>query len=297
MKTVGVTGVRGLVGSAVAREMAEAGWRVVGFSRRAESKATGPLAELRPISAGHAPDLTELDAVVHLAGESILGRWTADKKRRIRESRMQGTRSIVEGLAGHKAPIPLVCASAVGFYGDTADRIVDESSPCGEGFLSEVTQAWENEAVRAELSGSRVVRLRFGMILGQEGGAFPLLQRVFGLGLAGPLGDGKQWMSCLHVRDAARLVRFALEQEAVSGPLNAVQPEPIPNREFTRSLARALHRPAVLPAPAFALKMVLGEFSHLLLDSARVVPTATAAEGFTWQYPDLASMWADLLAT
>jgi uncharacterized protein (TIGR01777 family) len=235
--------------------------------------------------------------MVHLAGESILGLWTGEKKKRIRESRVEGTRRVVEAMAATGKRIPLVCASAVGFYGDTGEREVDERSPAGQGFLSEVTVAWEKEAARAEENGSRVVRLRFGMILGPGGGAFPLLRRAFSLGLGGSLGSGGQWMSCLHVRDAARLVGFALEKESVAGALNAVQPAPVTNRDFTRSLARAMRRPAFLPAPAFALRTVLGEFSHVLLDSMRVRPRATEAAGFSWEFPDLASAWSDLLAT
>jgi hypothetical protein len=232
--------------------------------------------------------LDGLDAVVNLAGEPVLGLWTAERKRRIRESRVEGTRRIAEAITSGKSSVrTLVNASAIGFYGDTGDRVVDETSPHGSEFLAETCQAWEAAASAAVLSGVRVVLLRIGFVIG-SGGAMGLIRPVFRACLGGRLGSGRQWMSCIHVGDVAGMILWALDQGAVSGPLNAVMPEPVTNAEFTRAVAASVRRPAIFPVPAFVLKAALGELSHVLLDSSRVSPGVAVKYGYPYRFSTLA---------
>ena len=275
---IGITGGTGFIGHAVRRAAEEHGDTTVLFSRRGGSGR-------RLFSLTEPLDVSGCEGLVHLAGESILGLWTMEKRRRILESRVEGTRRLVEGIAvaGVK-PRVLVSASAIGFYGNTGERIVDEASPAGGGFLSEVAQAWEAEAMKAEQYGVRVVRLRIGFVLGRDGGAMKLIRPLFRLGLGGRLGDGKQWMSCIEVDDLASMVLACLHDDSIRGPVNAVMPETITNAGFTRAAARAARRPAPFPAPAFALRMMLGDLSHLLLDSQRVVPKGPAPCGFRYRF-------------
>ena len=225
-----------------------------------------------------------------------MGLWTRDKKRRIRDSRVQGTRRLVEAMAVAKdGPRVLVNASAIGFYGDTGELEVDEETPSGEGFLAGIARAWEMEAMRAEESGIRVVCVRIGFVLGR-GGALRLIAPLFRCALGGNLGSGRQWMSGVHVADVAGIIRWALEDGNLSGPVNAVMPEPFRNSDFTRELGRAVHRPAILPAPAFALRLGLGELSHLMLDSMRVRPRVAAENGYVFQFATLPGALQDVLA-
>ena len=275
---IGITGGTGFIGHAVTRAATERGDSVVLFSRR------GGVGR-RAFSLTSPMDVTGCEGLVHLAGESILGLWTPEKRRRILESRVQGTRRLVEGIAA--APVKpriLVSASAIGFYGDTGDRAVDETSPAGSGFLSEVAQSWEAEAIKAEAYGVRVVLLRIGFVLGRDGGAMKLIKPVFRMGLGGRLGSGRQWMSCIEIADLAAMVMTCLHDGSISGPVNAVMPEPVTNGDFTKAAARAAHRPALFPAPAFALRLGLGDLSHLMLDSQRVVPKRLADFGFHYRF-------------
>jgi hypothetical protein len=275
---IGITGGTGFVGHAVRRELEARGDTAVLFSRR-EGPGHRPFSLTRPL------DVSGCDGLVHLAGESILGLWTREKRRRIMESRVEGTRRLVEGIAAAPVkPRVLVSASAIGFYGDTGDRIVDESSPAGTGFLAEVAQAWEAEAVKAEAMEVRVVQLRIGFVLGRDGGAMQLIKPAFRLGLGGRLGSGKQWMSCIEIADLATMVTTCLHDETLSGPVNAVMPEPVTNAEFTRIAGHSAHRPALFPAPAFALRLILGDLSHLLLDSQRIVPKKLLHLGFPYRF-------------
>jgi len=275
---IGITGGTGFIGHAVSRVATQRGDSVVLFSRRGGGGR-------RAFSLTSPMDVSGCEGLVHLAGESILGLWTREKRRRILESRVQGTRRLVEGIASAPVkPRVLVSASAIGFYGDTGDRAVDENSPAGTGFLAEVAQAWEAEAIKAEAMGVRVVRLRIGFVLGRDGGAMRLISPVFRLGLGGRLGSGRQWMSCIEVDDLASMVMACLHDETFSGPVNAVMPEPVTNAEFTKAAARAAHRPALFPAPAFALRLGLGDLSHLMLDSQRVIPERLADFGFQYRF-------------
>lgn len=275
-RRLGIFGASGFVGGTL-RALAPAhGWDPVCFSRRARPGFrvfSGP------------DDLHGLDAVANLAGEPILGLWTPARRRRIVESRVGLTRRIVEALGGSSVRT-LVNASAIGYYGDTGENQVDERSPCGDGFLAETCRDWEAAAVGAAGEGTRIVLLRIGFVLG-DGGAMRLIRPLFRAGLGGNLGSGRQWMSLIHVTDVAGMILWALENPEVSGPLNAVMPEPVRNADFTRALAAAVRRPAVIPAPAFALRLALGGLSRVMLDSIRVRPAAATSLGFSFLHPAL----------
>jgi uncharacterized protein (TIGR01777 family) len=290
---IGITGSSGFIGSHVAALAHARGHETIAFSR--EPKPSPGFVEARKFSLDSQPDLSGLDAIVHLAGETIMGLWTPEKKRRIFASRVEGTRRIVEALnASPTAPAIFICGSAIGYYGDTGESEATESSPVGEGFLAGVSEAWEREASHA--TRARTVLIRTGFVLGPDGGAMKLIAPVFRAALGGRLGSGRQWMSCIHVDDVAGIILHAIEQSHVHGPLNAVMPDPVRNSGFTRALARAAHRPAILPAPAIALKIGLGELSHLLLDSQRVIPQATIAGGYSYRFPTLDTAAADVFA-
>lgn len=276
--TIGVLGARGYVGTRLCRLAESAGHRIVPFSR---SGGAG----FRKLGTEGPLDFSGLDAVVNLAGEPIVGLWTKAKKNEILRSRVETTHRVVESLRVG-GPQVLVNASAIGFYGDTGESEVEESSPAGSGFLSEVCQAWEAAAAPAENLGVRLVLLRIGFVTG-PGGAMRLIAPIFKLGLGGRLGSGRQWMSCIHVDDVAGIILWALENNAVRGAVNAVNSDPVRNSDFTQILARVLHRPAFLPTPAFALRLGLGELSHLLLDSARVRPAKAQALGYQYRHPTL----------
>jgi uncharacterized protein (TIGR01777 family) len=239
------------------------------------------------------PDLHGCEVIVHLAGESVVGLWTAAKKRRIVESRVLGTRRVVEAIGAlAEKPEVFVSGSAIGFYGDRGEEELTEASPAGRGFLAETVQAWEAEAVKA--TGVRTVLLRTSIVLG-KGGALAAMTPPFRLGLGGPLGDGRQWMSWIHVDDWVALALFAVENLDVAGPLNATAPWPARNADFTATLAKTLHRPAFLRVPAFALRAALGGFSAELLDSKRVLPATATAHGFGFRFPELAPALEDVL--
>lgn len=245
------------------------------------------------------PDLlTGVDTVFHLAGEPIAsGRWDTEKKERIRKSRVEGTRLLVDALGRTAAPpATLICASAIGFYGSRGDEILSESSPAGHDFLAGVCGEWEEEAKRAERFGVRVVSLRIGVVLGPDGGALEKMLPPFRLGLGGRLGSGRQYMSWIHRDDLVGLLLHAADNETLHGPVNAVAPQPVTNREFTATLARVLHRPALLPVPAFILKMALGEFADVLLGSQRVIPEKAQKAGFHFAHQRLDETLAGLVA-
>jgi hypothetical protein len=241
--------------------------------------------------------MPRLDAVVHLAGEAIAQRWTRSAKKRIYTSRVEGTRQLVRALGRlrHK-PTVLVSASAIGYYGDRGDETLIERSPWGNGFLSGVCRDWEREALHAREFGLRVVTPRFATVLGREGGALPRMLAPFRFGLGSKFGDGRQWMSWIHLEDLLRLLLFAIENPAVSGAINASSPRPVTNAEFTRTLAAALNRPAILSVPKMALRLAFGEMSSVLLGSLRVLPQRTEQMGFRFEQPKLAKALANLLS-
>lgn len=282
---LGLTGATGFIGRRTAEMARSRGWEVVPFSRQPRDANT------RKFSPGEPADVDGLDAVIHLAGEPVPGLWTAGKRARIRDSRVLGTRSIAEGFARAKhPPRVLVSGSAIGYYGDTGDREVDESSPPGTGFLAGVCRAWEAEALR--VTDARVVILRIGFVLGRNGGAMKLVLPVFKAGLGGRLGSGKQWMSPIHLDDVAGMAIWSIENRTLHGPLNAVMPHPVTNAGFTREVARAVHRPALFPAPSFILRLVLGRMSSMLLDSARVVPEVAERDRYPFAFRRLSDALA-----
>ncbi len=231
-------------------------------------------------SAVPAESIEGADAIVHLAGEPVGQRWNDDVKKRIRDSRVLGTRAIVEAVSKlQQRPQTIVCASAIGYYGDRADEILDEQSGIGQGFLSEVCGQWEAEARAAGNLGLRVVLTRTGIVLGREGGALKQMLPPFRLGVGGPTGSGKQWMSWIHLDDLIEAIVFSLGNVNVFGPVNATAPNPVRNEEFTKALGTALGRPAIVHTPVFALKLMLGEAAEVVLASQRVVPKASAGRG------------------
>lgn len=284
---LGITGASGFIGRRAA-EMAKArGWEVVPFSRNPRDAGT------RKFVPGEPADVDGLDAVLHLAGESVLGLWTGKKRARIMDSRVLGTRSVAEGFAlASGRPRVLVSASAIGYYGDTGDREVDENSPPGSGFLADVCRAWEAEAEKVH--DVRVVLLRIGFVLGHGDGAMKLVLPVFRAGLGGRLGDGKQWMSCIHVDDAAGMALWAVENEFVRGPLDSVMPHPVTNAQFTRALSRAVHRPAIFPVPSFVLRLLLGRMAAMLLSSSRVRPAVAEEYRYRYAFADVAAALEDI---
>jgi uncharacterized protein (TIGR01777 family) len=239
-----------------------------------------------------------IDAIVHLAGEPVAQRWNYAVKKRIRSSRVDVTRALVESLCAAPAPPRvLICASAVGYYGDRGEEELTESSPPGKGFLAEVCQEWEKEAKNAQNCGVRVVNLRIATVLDPRGGALARMLPPFRLGLGGPIAGGQAWMSWIHVNDLVRLIAWALDQEQVSGAVNACAPAPVRNAAFTRALAAALHRPAKWSVPALALKLFYGEMAQILLASQRVLPARAMELGFPFEYNDIDEALRDLLST
>ena len=238
------------------------------------------------------------DALVHLAGASIAGgRWSRARKNLLRTSRIDATRQLIGALSRlQRPPRVIVAASAIGYYGDRGDETLSETSPPGHGFLATLCQEWEAQAALGKEFGARVVMLRFGIVLAAHGGALPPILLPFKLGIGGRLSSGRQWMSWITLRDAVEIVRFALANAALSGPVNTVAQTPVTNQEFTKILARALHRPAFLPAPAFALRFALGEMADaLLLTSQRVVPAKLQQAGYRFVHTDLASALQEVL--
>lgn len=249
------------------------------------------------------PDaLDSVDAVVHLAGEPVFGgRLNGARRRRIRESRVVSTEHLVSALAtvpAERRPRTFVCASAVGYYGDRGDEVLKESAASGGGFLGEVCRAWEQAAAGAEAHGLRRVSLRIGVVLAREGGALPTMALPFRFGAGGRLGDGRQWFPWIHADDLVALILATLDDVRYSGAVNGVAPEPARNVDLTRALGRALHRPTLLPAPAFALRAALGDLADELLASRRAIPAAALARGFTFRYSEVsAALTAELLET
>jgi hypothetical protein len=270
---IAITGASGFIGRRLAETLAADGHNVRALSRRDPAP---PEESLRGS-----------DAVVHLAGEPVSQRWTGDVKRRIRESRIQGTLQLVQALSVLPSrPQVLVCASAIGIYGDRGDEVLTENSEPGRGFLPDVCREWEAQADLAESLGVRVVKLRIGVVLGRGGGALAKMVPPFKAFVGGKLASGRQWMSWIHLDDIVGLIRHGLHH-SVSGVVNGTAPKPATNAEFTSELAAALHRPAVFPVPALAIKALYGEMSEIVLASQRVLPKAAEAAGYRFHFPEL----------
>jgi uncharacterized protein (TIGR01777 family) len=293
-----ISGASGLIGRRLLKVLAKDGHVLTALSRHAGTNLPPGvrLSVWDPVK-GEAPadGLRDADAVIHLAGTPVAQRWNAQVKRDIRESRVAGTRNLVQGISKlTRKPQVLVCASAIGYYGSRGDEVLAESAAPGSDYLSEVCVAWEKEARSAEALGMRVVRVRTGVVLDARGGALPRMLPPFRMGVGGKLGSGKHWMSWIHLDDLAALFQFALVKP-VSGAVNGVAPNPVTNAEFTRTLAAAVHRPAIFPVPGFALRLLFGEMSEILLASQRAAPKAAESAGFTFRFPQLAGALADVL--
>ncbi|MFJ3978298.1 TIGR01777 family oxidoreductase [Streptomyces sp. NPDC090021] len=285
---IAVTGSTGLIGSALVRSLREDGHEVVRFVRR--EPAAPDEARWDP-ERGHVDPagLAGCGAVVHLAGAGLGDRrWTAAYKRKIRDSRVLGTAALANALAGlDEPPAVLVSGSAVGYYGDTGDRPVDEDAPAGQGFLPSVCVEWEAAAAPAREAGIRTAFARTGLVVAKEGGAWARMFPLFRAGVGGRLGDGRQYWPYISLRDEVAALRHIIDTPSLSGPVNLTAPEPLTNRQVTAAMGRVLHRPAVLPVPAVALRVVLGEFSQDVLGGQRARPARLLESGFVFRDPGI----------
>lgn len=292
-----VGGATGFVGAALIDYLTASRVEILRLSR-SPSPAGEPTVQWDPASKLlPATALETVDAVVHLAGESVTGRWTADKKANIRNSRIDGTRLLSETLAGLKRrPRVLVCASAVGYYGDRGDELCTEQSAPGQGFLADVVVDWEAVTAPAKEAGIRVVHLRIGVVLSPSGGALAKMMLPFGLGLGGRVGSGRQYMSWVTLDDLVRMIDYIILHDDVRGAVNAVAPEAVTNAVFTDALGRAMRRPTILPLPAFLVQLLLGEMGKsLLLSSTRVDPVVLRESGYDFVHTTLDGALVELV--
>ena len=298
-----LTGGTGFVGTALRETLTQKGHEVVILTRQA-SRENQPGIRTRyaywnpPGGGAWERELDGVDGVINLAGEPIVRkRWTAEQKQKIEGSRAGATRAIVEAIRGSKRkPFFLINASAVGYYGPHENEELTEESPAGKDYLAQTCQKWEMEALRAETLGIRVVRLRIGIVLEKGGGALAKMLPPFQLGLGGPLGSGRQWMSWIHREDLTGLILWAIEKKEIRGALNATAPVPVTMKEFAGTLGRALHRPAIFPVPEFVVKFLLGEMSEMLLKGQRVLPKRALSSGYSFQFPKLEQAFQGILA-
>ena len=293
-RSVLITGATGFIGKELCRALKEKGYDMIILTRNPE-KARERLSGITEIERWNT--LTEFppvqtigksQAVIHLAGENISGRWNEDKKRLIRESRILSTQSIVKAMKEAKTrPELFISASAIGYYGDRGDAFLTEDSTPGKGFLTDICKGWEEEAKKAEQLGVRVVRLRIGIVLGPDGGALKEMLFPFKLGLGGALGNGKQWMAWIHREDLIGIILHILQNKDIKGPVNGTAPEPVQNREFSKTLGHVLRRPVVFSVPTFVLKLLFGEFAEFLLYSERVLPERIEEANYLFRYRTL----------
>jgi uncharacterized protein (TIGR01777 family) len=295
---IAVTGGTGFIGRPLVERLSRDGHQVLVLSRHPEQGATGAQIQSAFFDALQAAPtglLTGFQAVIHLAGESIAQRWTPEHKDRVMQSRTRGTRSIVQAAVESGTVQTLISSSAVGYYGPHGSEELTEDSPPGTDFLAQVCRAWEEATIPARSAGLRTVQIRTGIVLHPEGGALKKMLTPFRLGAGGRLGSGQQYMSWIHRADLVSLFLHAMVTESVHGPMNGTAPHPLTNREFTEALGRALHRPTLAPAPALALKLVLGEMSSMVLTGQRALPTRALAAGFRFAFPDLDLALQELL--
>ena len=290
-----VSGVSGLIGAALLPSLKTSGWSVVRLVRGAAS-GEGQIA-WDPAKAIAPEAVSGFDAVIHLAGESIFGRWTAGKRRKIRESRVAGTLNLAQALArAEEKPMVFVCGSAIGYYGNRGEEMLSEESAPGSGFLAEVCQEWEEATTPAVQADIRTAHLRTGIVLSPKGGALAAMLLPFKVGLGGRTGDGRQWMSWIDVRDMVGAIHHILKNDLLQGPVNVVAPKPVRNAEFAQTLAGVLSRPAIFPMPAFAAKLMFGEMGEeLLLGSQQVEPGKLIASGYPFRYRELRAALEGLL--
>lgn len=285
---VAITGASGFIGPRLIGWLQSAGWQVRALGRR-DPGITGVEFARWDAAGEPSPEaLRGVDAVINLAGEPVAQRWNAEVKRRIKDSRVVGTRNLVNAIAKlNPRPSVLINASAIGYYGDRGDEILGEAAAPGKDFLASVCVEWEREARRAEELGVRVVLPRIGIVLGMEGGALRQMVPLFKMGVGGPVGSGKQWVSWIHIDDIVGLIAFALKDSHVMGALNATAPEQVRNIHFAHTLGAALGRPSLVPTPGLAIKVMYGELAQVVLASQRVVPEMTLRAGYRFQHPEL----------
>lgn len=296
MNRILISGASGPIGTALLASLEPQQAEIVRLVRgRPQNAAQVSWDPLAPVS----PDaVSGFDAVIHLAGESVMERWTEEKKKAIRESRVLGTRNLAAALARCEVkPRVLVCASAVGFYGNRDEELLSEESPPGQGFLPEVCREWEAASQLAAEAGIRKVNIRIGLVLSAKGGALAKMLTPFKLGLGGRIGSGRQWWSWIHMDDIVGGIQHALRTKPLAGPVNLVAPNAVRNAEFTRILASVLRRPAFFPVPEFALRLAFGKMAaeELLLASQRVEPVKLSASGYTFRFPDLRAAFQNLV--
>jgi uncharacterized protein (TIGR01777 family) len=279
---VAVTGASGLIGTRLSSALRARGDEVVGISLRSGPPSTEALAGC--------------DAVVHLAGEEVAQRWTDKARERIRASRVEGTRGLVAALAAAEPrPRVLVSASAVGYYGHRGDERLDEDAAPGDDFLAQVCVGWEREARAAVEHGVRVVNVRTGVVLSKSGGALAKMLPPFRLGVGGPVAGGRQYLPWIHIDDLVGIYLAAVDNEDWTGPVNAAAPEPVTNAEFSKALGRALHRPAIAPVPALAIRLLYGDMAEIVTEGQRAIPARALQLGYTYAHPDLDEALADAL--
>jgi uncharacterized protein (TIGR01777 family) len=297
--TIAITGASGFIGRRLMKALSGENRTIRVLSRHAGTNLpTGVKLYVWDPVKGPPPaeSLDGADAVVHLAGEPIAQRWNAEIKQKIHESRVAGTHNLVQALAALPSrPAVLVSGSAIGYYGSRGDEILTESSAPGSGFMAQVCTAWEKEADEAAALGMRVVKLRTGVVLEENGGALPMMIRPFKAGMGGKLGSGDQWMSWIHLDDLVGIIQHALANP-MRGPVNGTAPNPVTNAEFTKHLAHVLRRPAVFPVPAFMLKTMFGEMSEVMLASQRVQPQAAEAAGYRFRFLEVEAALQNILA-
>ena len=296
-----ITGAAGFVGSRMVPFFTDAGFGVTGVDRN-DPPETPNASRYRYIQADTTQPgdwqeaVAEADAIVNLAGKNIFSRWSEKDKQLVYDSRIQTTQNVVDAMQQDKSAV-LCSTSAVGFYGDKGDAVVDENAPPGEDFLARLSIDWEKTARRAEAKGARVVLPRFSLVMGKDGGTLAAMLPAFKFFLGGPLSNGRHWMPWIHIRDLMRAMQFAIETDKLEGPVNFCSPTPVRNAEFSKTLGRVLNRPAVVPVPRFALKAALGELGALMLNSQRAVPGKLQEAGFEFIYPELEGALAAELNT
>lgn len=286
-----LTGASGFIGTALIARLKASGHRIhlLGRSVPKDDSIIFSKWDAMGTQLPDAEAIASADAIIHLAGEPVAQRWSDDVKRRIRESRVNGTRRLVDAIAASKdhKPKVLVSASAIGYYGSRGDTIVNETSKPGKGFLPDVCVEWETAAQSATAYGLRVVNVRIGIVLGRDGGALAQMLPFFLMGAGGRIGSGQQYMSWIHLDDLLGLFELALDNESISGPINGTSPNPVTNADMTATLASVIHRPAAMAVPEFGLKLLYGEMAQILIEGQRVMPEVAVKAGYQFQFPEL----------